>query len=101
MSCRCQTATPRSPPTCSDLPSEPISDGGPGDDEPHRLKAYGGAFVPSRFARLLESYRLATKQPPPPGLVSRPAQRPDARAREELPRVVGEAGRGDRPVQLR
>jgi hypothetical protein len=23
----------------------------------------------SRFARLLESYRLATKQPPPPGLV--------------------------------
>jgi hypothetical protein len=55
----------------------------------------------SRFARLLESYRLATKQPPPPGLVSRPAQRPDARAREELPRVVGEAGRGDRPVQLR
>jgi hypothetical protein len=30
-----------------------------------------------------------------------PAQQPDARAREELPRVVGEAGRGDRPLQLR
>ena len=30
-----------------------------------------------------------------------PAQRPDAVAAEELPRVVGEAGRGDRPLQLR
>jgi hypothetical protein len=30
-----------------------------------------------------------------------PAQRPDAAAGEELPRVVGEAGRGDRPVRLR
>jgi hypothetical protein len=35
------------------------------------------------------------------GSCPQPAQQLDARAREDLPRVVGEAGGGDRALQLR